>query len=306
LEFTNNRKENAMYTIIGITGQVGGAAARALLKDGKKVCAIVRDKAKASAWETAGVELTVASLDDAAALESAFRGAEGVFAMVPPCFAPAAGYPETRGIVAVLHRALQAAKPARAVYLSSVGAHQSEGLGLITQSHILEEEMKSLPIPNAFVRAAWFMENSQWDVAPARERGEIDAFLAPLDRPFPMVATEDIGQLIANTLQQEWSGNRHLELEGPGRYSQLDAAETFARLLNHPVVAKPVPRDKWQTLFEDQGTSPDRTAPRIEMLDGFNSGWIDFEGGPGTEHVRGTRTQEEVFQDLLRKAGYRA
>ncbi len=295
-----------MYTIIGITGQVGGAAARALLKDGKKVRAIVRDEAKASAWEAAGVELAVASVDDAAALETAFRGAEGVFVMVPPNFAPAAGYPETRGMVAVLRRALQAAKPARAVYLSSVGAHQSGGLGLITQSHILEQEMKSLPIPNAFIRPAWFMENTQWDVAPAQERGEINAFLAPLDRPFPMVATEDIGRLVAKTLQQEWSGNRHLELEGPRRYSQLDAAETFARLLNRPVVAKPVPREQWQTLFVEQGTSPDRTAPRIEMLDGFNSGWIDFEGGPETEHFQGTRTQEEVFQDLLRKAGYKA
>jgi uncharacterized protein YbjT (DUF2867 family) len=292
-----------MYTIIGITGQVGGAAARALLKDGKKVRAIVRDKAKASSWEAAGVELAVATLDDAPALETAFREAEGVFAMVPPYFAPAAGYPETRGIVAVLHRALEAAKPARAVYLSSVGAHHSEGLGLITQSHILEQEMKSLPIPNAFIRPAWFIENSQWDVAPARDRGEIDAFLAPLDRPFPMVATEDIGQLIAKTLQQEWNGNRYLELEGPARYSQIDAAETFARLLNRPVVAKAVPREKWQSLFESQGTSPDRTAPRIEMLDGFNSGWIDFEGGPGTEHFRGTRTQEKVFQDLLQKTG---
>lgn len=295
-----------MYTIIGITGQVGGAAARVLLKDGKKVRALVRDKAKASAWEDAGVELRVAALDDAAGLESAFRGAEGVFAMVPPYFAPAAGFPEARGIVAVLRRALQAAKPGRAVYLSSVGAHQSRGLGLITQSHILEQEMKSLPIPNAFIRPAWFMENSQWDVAPARERGEIDAFLAPLDRPFPMVATEDIGQLIAKTLQQEWSGNRYLELEGPSRYSQLDAAETFARLLNRPVVAKAVPREKWQTLFEEQGTAPDRTAPRIEMIDGFNSGWIDFEGGSGTQHFRGTRTQEEAFRDLLQKAGFRA
>jgi NAD(P)H dehydrogenase (quinone) len=288
-----------MYTIIGITGQVGGATARALLKDGKKVRAVLRDKAKASSWQAAGVELTVASLDDAAGLEAAFRGAEGVFAMVPPYFAPAAGYPETRGIVAVLRRALEAAKPARAVYLSSVGAHQSKGLGLITQSHILEQELKSLPIPNAFIRPAWFMENSQWDVAPARERGEINAFLAPLDRPFPMVATEDIGQLIAKTLQQEWSGNRYLELEGPRRYSQLDAAETFARLLNRPVIAKAVPREKWQGLFEDQGTSPDRTAPRIEMLDGFNSGWIDFEGGSGTEHFKGTRTQEEVFQNSI-------
>jgi NAD(P)H dehydrogenase (quinone) len=44
----------------------------------------------------------------------------------------------------------------------------------------------------------------------------------------------------------------------------------------------------------------DRTAPRIEMLDGLNSGWIDFEG-TGTEHVTGTQTMEVFFHHLLQK-----
>jgi hypothetical protein len=84
------RKEGKiMYAIMGITGQVGGATARTLIKEGKRVRGIVRDKAKASAWEAAGVELAVADAGDAAALEAAFRGAEGVFLMVPPNFAPA-------------------------------------------------------------------------------------------------------------------------------------------------------------------------------------------------------------------------
>jgi uncharacterized protein YbjT (DUF2867 family) len=162
----------------------------------------------------------------------------------------------------------------------------------------LEQELCSLPIPNAFIRAAWFMENSQWDVGPARERGEIDAFLKPLDRSFPMVATEDIGRLAAKTLQQEWSGNRYLELEGPRRYSPLDAAAAFSRCLGRPVRAVPVPHDRWAASFEKQGMAADRTAPRIEMLDGFNSGWIEFERN-GTEPNLGSGTLEEAFQDLV-------
>jgi NAD(P)H dehydrogenase (quinone) len=66
-------------------------------------------------------------------------------------------------------------------------------------------------------------------------------------------------------------------------------ARLACRLLNRPVTANRIPREKWAEIFEGLGTAPDRTAPRIEMLDGFNSGWIDFEG-TGTEHVRGTRT----------------
>ena len=98
-----------MYAIMGITGQVGGAAARALLKDGKQVRGIVRDKAKAAEWAKQGVELVTADAGDAHSLEAAFRGMEGVFVMIPPFFAPEPGFPEARALAASLGQALGAA-----------------------------------------------------------------------------------------------------------------------------------------------------------------------------------------------------
>jgi NAD(P)H dehydrogenase (quinone) len=196
-----------MYTIMGITGRTGGATARALLRAGKQVRGLVRNKAKAASWEAAGVKLMVANYDDPAALGAAFCDAEGIFAMIPPNFAPAPGYPEARAVTAGLRKAIETARPKRAVYLSSIGAHHENGLGLITQCHILEQELATVSVPNAFIRAAWFMENSQRDVDSAREKGEIASFLNPLDRPFPMVATEDIGNLAAQVLQKDWTKN---------------------------------------------------------------------------------------------------
>ena len=288
-----------MYAIIGITGNVGGSTARALLKDGKKVRGIVRDKGKAASWETAGAELAVADVGDAAAMELALRDVEGVFVMIPPNFAPSPDYSETRAIIAALRRAISGVRPPKVVYLSSVGAHRTSGLGLVTQSHILEQAMSSLVVPSAFIRAAWFLENHQWDVSAARQRGEIDAFLSPPDRRIPMVATDDIGRLAGKTLQQTWNGNRYLELEGPARYSPLDAAAAFSRLLDRTVIMKHVPRNEWQAYFEKQGAVPQRTLPRIEMLDGFNSGWITFEEGDGCEHILGSLTLEEILKALL-------
>jgi NAD(P)H dehydrogenase (quinone) len=288
------------YTIMGITGQVGGAVARALLKDGKKVRGIVRDRAKAASWEKQGVELAVADYDNPSAMESAFRDTEGAFVMIVGNFAPSAGFPETREILATLRRALDAARPPKAVYLSSVGAQHPTGLGLITQLNMLEKEFSTLPFPNAFVRAGWFLANFQWDIESARNQGEIASFLSPLDRKFPMVSTEDIGELAAKILQQEWSGNRYPEIEGPGRYSFEDAAEAFSRLLNRSVRAVGVPRENWASLFEQQGTPADRTAPRIEMLDGFNSGRIDFDPA-AKEHFQGRRSLEENLRGLLKK-----
>src|SRR6202043_2139401 len=46
-----------MFLVVGITGKVGGATATHLLAQGKKVRALVRDRAKAASWTDQGVEL---------------------------------------------------------------------------------------------------------------------------------------------------------------------------------------------------------------------------------------------------------
>ncbi|MGH7593467.1 MAG: NAD(P)H-binding protein, partial [Gemmatimonadales bacterium] len=46
-----------MFLVMGITGKVGGATARHLLAQGKKVRALVRDREKAANWADQAVEL---------------------------------------------------------------------------------------------------------------------------------------------------------------------------------------------------------------------------------------------------------
>jgi uncharacterized protein YbjT (DUF2867 family) len=289
-----------MFTILGITGNVGGATAQALLAAGKKVRGVVRDKSKGGHLAKLGVELVMGDISDTKSLVKAMEGCEGVFVMNPPNFAPKPGFPEAKASLSNIHAALAKATPPKAVYLSSIGAQHDRGLGLITQSHMLEEIMGKLPIANAFIRAAWFLENYQWDVQSARETGQIDAYLEPATKEFPMVATKDIGELAAKTLIESWKGNRVLELEGPKRYSPLDAGEAFAKVLGREVNVRPIPRSQWQEKFVAQGMLADLTGARIEMIEGFNSGWIDFEGD-GVEHFKGKVTLKEVIKSLLAK-----
>ena len=77
------------------------------------------------------------------------------------------------------------------------------------------------------------MENSSWDVAPAKT-GVIQSFLQPLDKSVPMVATADIGRLAAELLQETWNGHRAVELEGPHRVTPNEIAAGFANLLGRP------------------------------------------------------------------------
>jgi uncharacterized protein YbjT (DUF2867 family) len=255
---------------------------------------VVRDKAKAADWEKAGVELVVADMNDANALTKAFRGCEAVFVMVPPNFDPLPEFPEARATGARLKSVLEAARPERAVYLSTIGAQANQS-NLLSQHGIIEQAISSLTMPLAILRPAWFMENCSWDVGPAREGGVIRSFLQPLDRPVPMVATADIGRIAGKLLQEKWNGRRIVELEGPGRVTPNEIASTFAQLLDKPVRAEIVPHESWETIFKSQGMK--NPTPRIRMLDGFNEGWIDFEGAPA-EHITGSITLHDVIRDL--------
>ena len=287
-----------MYAVMGITGKVGGAVARTLLAKGEKVRGIVRNPEKAAEWQKQGAELFQADYDDVEALTAAFTGVAGVFVMVPPNFAPAPGFVETKAALKVLHEALSRALPSKVVYLSSIGAEQTSGLGLITSSHLLEETLSDLPFSQAFLRAGWFIENSAGEVDSARNEGKIRFQLHPLDGKFPLVATADIGNAGAETLIQSWTGIRYIEVAGPESYSPLDIADAFADAVGHAVEAIDVPRTEWETLWVSQGMPEGRTAPRAEMVDGFNSHWIHF-GVPGTEHVVGTTPLREVITQLV-------
>ena len=285
-----------MFTIVGASGKVGGAIAANLLSQGKKLRVVLRDAAKTEIWTRQGAEIALADWNDALAMQKACSGSEGIFVMAPPNFAPATGYPEAHAVATALRTAIDAAQPDKIVALSSIGAHRDTGLGLIAQCHILEQALAGVAMPLAFVRPGWFMENSMWDIESARMTGEIASFLDPLDRAVPMVATADIGQVIAQTLTESWTGRRVIEFEGPRRYAPQDVAQTLGKLLGGSVQARAVPRDQWEALFKSQGTTD--PAPRIEMLDGFNTGWIDFAGGE-VEYRKGPTTLETVLSQLI-------
>jgi NAD(P)H dehydrogenase (quinone) len=286
-----------MYAIVGITGRVGGAIAENLLAQGERLRAIVRSPEKATRWRERGADVAVADVDNADALASAFEDVDGVFLMVPPNFAPAPGFPEVRKTLGSYHAALAKALPKKAVYLSSIGAEQTTGLGLITGSYLLEQTLSDLPIAQAFLRAGWFMENHAGDVTTAQAEGKIFSNLYPLDRKFSLVATADIGKAGADVLRQEWKGNRYIEVAGPEQYSPNDIAGALSSALQRSVEAVAVPREKWTEFFLGQGMPEGRTEARAEMVDGFNSGWIHF-GVPGTEHVTGATSLTTVIAKL--------
>jgi uncharacterized protein YbjT (DUF2867 family) len=124
-----------MYAITGITGQVGGVIGQALLTAKQPVRAIIRDGSKGRVWADRRCEVRVVTIDDAASLTAGFQVAEGVFVLVPPNFDPLPGFPEARSIGAALRSALDAARPSRVIYLSTIGAQANEPNVLTPRQH---------------------------------------------------------------------------------------------------------------------------------------------------------------------------
>ena len=281
-----------MFLVMGMTGHVGGATAQHLLAQGKKVRAMVRNREKAANWADQGVELVDGDWNDAAAVERALEGVEGVFVMLPAIWAPSPDFKEAKGVIANYVEALTKAAPPRVVALSSMGANRTTGLGMITALSLLEQGLRHLTLPIACVRAGGFFENFLYGLHVA-QGGTLPVYYNPTNRKSTMVATDDIGAEVAKLLTgPAWSGHRVVELG-----SMVSADEVAAQLgevMQRDVNAFAVPRVGWPAAFEQLGIPKGQTGPAEAMFEAVNAGWMDL-GVEGTEHVAGTTSPRDVF-----------
>jgi len=280
------------YALIGITGNVGGRAALKLLESGARVRAVVRSEEKGTPWKAKGAEVAVAEIDDAMALQKAFTGVDGAFVMTPTWFASEDMFAENRKAISTLGKALRAAAVPKVVFLSSIGAHRPHGTGAILKLHEMEQALGDLSSLTS-LRAGWFMENYLGMIAYAKESGVLPSLLDHLDRPISMIATSDIGDQVARLLQENWSGQRIVELEAPERYSPNDVASTLTKVLKRPVKAEVLPHEQWESTYRSWGLTIGSAKAMAEMVDGFNKEWIVFE--EPSQSVRGVTGLEKFF-----------
>ncbi len=285
-----------MFAVTGVTGKVGGAVARALRDAGLPVRAVVRDAAKGAPWAARGCNVAVADLDEVAPLAAAFTGVGGTFAVLPPIFDPTPGFPEAKAMIGMLRAALAEALPPKLVVLSTVGADATRP-NLLNQLGLLERALADLPTRVTFLRPGWFMENAAADLTSARETGVIRSYLQPLDHAVPMVATEDVGRTAAQLLQEDWAGHRIVELQAE-RVTPNAIASAFAKALDRSVRAEAAPRAHWEEIFRSEGMR--NPFPRMQMVDGFNEGWIDFSNC-GAEARPGRIDIDSAIAALVRK-----
>lgn len=239
-----------MFFIAGLTGHVGGAAARQLLARGKQVRTVLRTPEKAKAFADQGVEIRQGDLNDAELLAHALEGVEGAFLLMQPTLTPPPDFSDAKASLGSYTAALAKTPVPRLVALSSMGSEKTEKLGNITSTSLMERAFSNLPFPTAFVRAGSFYENYARALQTAQQTGKYFSF-QPVDLPFPSIGSIDIGNLVAELLLDGWTGKKVIELGSLTTAKQMAAA--ISKVLNRTVDAQAIPRQAWAETLQHFG-----------------------------------------------------
>lgn len=286
-----------MYAIAGVSGRTGAAVARALLDQGAPVRVIVRRADAGADWHKRGAEVAIADLGDAQALTEALRDMQGAYLLNPPRYDLADPFAVAGVVGAAMAKAVAASGVARAVVLSSVGAHQPAGTGIIASTRRLEQAFTAIATPVAFLRANYFFENWGAVVPAVTGDGVLPAFLAPLERPIPMATVADIAAAIVTLLTgPAWQGRRTVDLAS-FRASPLIVAAAFADAAGRPVRAVAVPREQWAGILRGAGMSREVADAFVAMYDGINEGVVVAD--TASERQTGATTLAAAARALL-------
>lgn len=224
-----------MSTIVINTpnGTIGRKVSEALLDAGASLTLISRSADKVAALAARGAKVVEGSIDDAAALRSAFAGADTLFWVTPP-----AGRPDyNEWTVGAARQAAELAREAgirSVVVLSSVGAHTGRGTGPVGVMLEVEDAFRGALPDVTVLRPGFFMENFFRDLATIRGMGKIFSPI-PADKKVPMVATADIAAAAAAALLDPTHGHRVLGLHGPEDLTYSEAAAILSDAWGRPV-----------------------------------------------------------------------
>ncbi|MFD1883125.1 NAD(P)H-binding protein [Paracoccus pacificus] len=243
-----------MFVLIGGTGQVGSAAARALLAKGHKVTVITRNRTHGAGLEAAGARVAEVDIRDVAALRAVLQTGRRAFLLNPPADPSDDTDREERRNVAAIIAALDGSGLEKVVAQSTYGAFQGTACGDLTVLHEMEARLSAQPIPVAINRCGYYMSNWAAMADTVRHTGILPSFF-PADLELPMVAPEDLGQAAAARLLSSCEDVGLCHVEGPERYTPRDVADTFAAALDRVVAVEEIPQPALEATFRSFGFS---------------------------------------------------
>lgn len=280
--------------VMGATGRVGGQIARRLLEAGMQVRALGRSGDKLAALARAGADVRAGDAGDAAFLTEAFRGADAVFTLMPYDPRSADYYAEQRERGEAIVTALGASGVRFVVALSSLGADQPSGTGVVVSLHDQEARLRTLAGVNVvLLRPGSFFENFHEMLDLIREQGVTAEAVEP-ERPVPMIATRDVAAVAAGALAaRDWTGHVVRELLGPRDLTYAEAARIIGTHIGRPDLSYvQLPYDELVGALVAAGVSDNVATLTVGLSRGINEGRVRSLEGRRPDNTTPTRFED--------------
>jgi uncharacterized protein YbjT (DUF2867 family) len=291
-----------MITVMGATGHIGGRIVELLLESGEKIRALGRSAEKLAAVAARGATGLTGDAGDAGFLTKAFRDADAAFTLLPPDV-HASDYrrqQDAQGEATVT--AIRDSGLRHIVFLSSLGADLPEGTGPIAGLHAQEERLRGLPGVNVLnLRPTYFFENFFDTLGLIKHQGINGGPIAP-DLPFPLIATRDIADVVADALRRrDWRGVVVRELLGERDLTFAEATRIIGTRIGKPDLPYvQFPYADFTASLVQMGISPNVAGLYAEMSRAINDGRVKSREGRRPENT--TPTRFEDFADTIARA----
>lgn len=275
-----------MILLTGITGNNGGATAKALLGKGVKFRALVRDPGKAADWAAKGVELVSGDLNDPESVKAALEGIDRAVLIMPN------GQDQKRLELSFINAAKEAGLP-WIIKLSSPEAVR----GTVSPTPLVhlaaEDAIKESGMNWTFVRPSFFMQNFRGAIPQAKATGKLSMPMG--NGTAALTDCADAGAFMAHILTDE-NSERHYgqcyDITGPDPVlSFADIAKIIGEVIGKEVVYEHADPKAYQEKLRPFVTSDwhsDAVAHLFaEIADGTTPGvktttFQDIMGRPGT------------------------
>ncbi|MBX9767800.1 MAG: NmrA family NAD(P)-binding protein [Bdellovibrionales bacterium] len=211
--------------IVGATGMLGQPVARALIKAGFEVRAVVRDPQKAKTLLPPEVSLLKGDLQDPASLEKAFAGCDAVYLnlQVDQNSSEKDWCAEREGADAAIAAAKKTGVK-RIAYLSSIVKDDpSKDWWVFRVKRAAVQKIKDSGIPYTIFCPSCFMENlSHLQIQGAK----LMNISGSMNKNF-WISGDDYGAMVARAFSSEGATNKEYWIQGPESITMDEAAQKF-------------------------------------------------------------------------------
>ncbi len=258
--------------VTGSLGHISKPLVEELVQKGNDVVVVSSKPEKQKNIEALGAKAAIGSIDDVAFLTNTFKGADVVYCMTPPDFSKADLVAHNSQMGRNYTEAIKASGVKRAIYLSSFGAHNSSGVGLIVGAHNAEQalgELKDRAI--TFMRPTSFYYNFNNYIPIIRNTGFIASNYGG-DDMLQMVAPKDIATAIADEIENPKEGHTVRYVCSDERTCN-EVASVLGNAIGKPDLKwNLISDEQLQAGFEGAGLPKVTAAQLTEMYAGLHNG----------------------------------